>query len=192
MMAFQTGEGPVEKKKIILLMMILTVLLVAAAVFLPPGLVRLGLIGLLVTPFVFILFDKPVLQFYLLIFLLFSNLHFFTDIPVIRLVSIFLIVSFAAAWIKGRQVIVHDKIYFLLAGAMALFAFQSMALARDIDSSFFRINYFIRYLIYIFFVIQFSTTKKEFITLLCVIAFAGVLSSFLPLVVYIPERYSDL
>ncbi|MBN2183795.1 MAG: O-antigen ligase family protein [Candidatus Krumholzibacteriota bacterium] len=191
-MAFQTGEGPIENRKIIFLMIILIVLLVAAAVLLPPGLVRIAMIGLLVMPFIFFLFDKPVFQLYFLIFFLFSNLHLFFEIPVIRLIAVFLIISFATACVKGRQVIVHDKIFFLLVGAMALFAFQSMALARDIDSSIYRINFFFRYLIYIFFVIQFSTTRKEFITLLCVMAFAGVLSSFLPLVVSLPEKYADL
>ncbi len=191
-MTFHPGEGPLGNKKTALIIGILAAVLAASALLLPPGLVRLAIMGLIATPFAFFLFDRPIFLCYFLIFLLFSNLYLFTDFPVLRLLSVFLILSFTVACVKGRKVIVHDRIFFFLVCATLLFAFQSMALARDIDSSFYRIDLFVRYLIYIFFVIQFSTDRKNFIILLCVLAFAGLLSSFLPLVVSLPEKYSDL
>ncbi|MBN2070303.1 MAG: O-antigen ligase family protein [Candidatus Krumholzibacteriota bacterium] len=191
-MDFRPETASFKGRKIIFLLLAVTVLLALSAIFLPPGLIRLAVSALLISPVIFVLFDKPEWTFYLLLFLLFSNLHIFSDLPVTRSISILLIITFLTACIKGRNVLVHDRLFLLMTLAFLILAFQSMALSRDIDSSIYRISLFIRYLIYIFFVIQFSSTRREFITILCVIAFASAISNFLPFILPPPDKFADL
>ncbi len=171
---------------------ILMALVSAAMILLPAGLVRLSVMAFLLIPPMLLIFDRPEWLFHLLLFLIFSNLHIFSDLPTIKLTSILLIATFAVSVLRGRDVVVHDLGFTMLIAAFYLLAFQSMSFARDIDSSLMRFEIFTRVMIYLFFIVQFARTRRQLLLMLVVIVCGGIVDSFMPFIVPPPEAKADL
>ena len=181
-MRFEIFGEPVHKGRLALVVILLVVVAAAALVLLPRGLVRLTIVGIFILPILMILFDHPKWSFYLLLSLMFSNIFIFFHFPLVRMSALLLIASWSVSVLMGRKIIIHDRRIFFLTAAFFLFSFQSMIFARDIDSSIFRMDYFLSTLVYLFLIIQFARSRDEFFMLLLVLSFASLISNFLPFI----------
>lgn len=184
--------GRIDRARLAVILSVCAVALAAAFIFLPSGLIRLSLMGLVALPAAFILFDKPEWIFFILIALVFSSIHIFFSLPVVKMVTLLLIISFMVSVLAGRKIAVHDIRFFMLTAAFLIVVFQSMIFARDIGSSLSRIAQYSRYIVFLFFMIQFSRSKEGLTKVLIVIAIASLASNFLPFLLPLPEDHADL
>lgn len=184
------GRMPIGR--VMLYALILAAILAAAVLLLPPGLVRLAAMALLLIPFVLIVFDRPGWIFYMLLFLSFSNIYIFFPLPVVKLTVLALIALFAVSVVKGRGVVVHDLPFTMMMAAFFLLTFQSIVFARDAGSSMMRFGYLARYMIYLFFLVQFSRTRRELMYVLAAIVCGGAVDCFMPFIVPPPETMASL
>lgn len=185
------GE-PVRMKRLFLYLLPFFVMIAAAVVFLPSGLVRLSVIGLLLFPPAAVLLDRPRWVFYLLLIILFSNLDIFTSFHMFRYMLVFFAASFALAVANGRRIVIHDRTFFALVLAFLIMIFQSMAVARNVDVSLWRMGLFIKILINIPIAVQFVRTREEFRRLFLLLAVGILINNFLPFIKAPPTRYANI
>ena len=143
---------------------------VAAAIFLPAG-VTLALMLLFALPFIFLCIDRPAIIFYLVIFLL---------------------ATFAIAVANGRRLVTHHPHLIALAFAFAILAFQSLSVAREYGLAARNLGVFLKVLVSVVIVVQFTRDRKEFRRFLLVLAGGILLSDYLPFVVHPPGRFASL
>ena len=110
-------------------------LLAAAAIYLPAGVARFAALGLLALPLLCVFFDRPVVVFYAVILILFSNLDLFTTFRLYRVVLSLAAFSLVLAAINGRRLVWHHPVLLLLVAAFSLLLFQSISIARDGDAA---------------------------------------------------------
>jgi len=180
---------PINIRRLIPILVLIVAALVAAVIFLPAGMVRLAIVSLLVLPFAMFLFDRPTPVFYLMIIVLFSNIDVYIPFPAYRYLPLFLLVSLIVSFILGRKIVVHNILFVTLTCAFVLIAFTSLIVARDIDSSLYRLSKFVKTLISIAIASQFVTGRKEFRRFFLVLAVSILMSSFLPLILPRPAQY---
>lgn len=178
--------------RLFLLAAVLLVSAVAAVIFLPAGIFRLAGMVLLALPVALILFDRPAWIFYIVIFLTMSNAFVLTGLPLMRLSTVFLVVAFTVAVINGRQVVIHDRVFFTLSAVFLILAFQSSAFAVDIRLAFDRMGFFMKLLLRIFMAVQFARSREELLRFLLIVCAATMFNAFMPLVLPPPAAQADL
>jgi len=183
-------QNGVNLRKLLPLLVLAAAVLVSAALFLPPGIVKLVFLGVVAFPVAFFLLDRPRFLFFMLVFLLFSNLDVFLPFRVYRLVLFVFLNSFVIAVIRGRKVIVHDRVFAFLAVAFLITAVQSLIAAGNLDAAFLDLGRLLKVMVVLAITIQFIRDRKSFRTLVYVVAIGIALSSFLPFVVRPPAQYS--
>ena len=164
---------------------------VAAAIFLPAG-VTLALMLLFALPFIFLCIDRPAIIFYLVILILFSNLDIYAPFRLYRYLVVFLLASFAIAVANGRRIVTHHPPLTALAFAFAILAFQSLSVAREYGLAARNLGVFLKVLVSVVIVVQFTRDRKEFRRFLLVLAGGILLSDYLPFVVHPPGRFASL
>ncbi len=165
---------------------------IAAVVFLPSGLVRLVVLGILALPLFLAIFDRPQWIFYALVFLIFSNVYIFFSFRIYRVLLLLLAVSLAVSIVRGRRFVIHDRPFFALAAAFSIIIFQSVAFARNIDASLSGLSKFTKILVTMLLMVQFSRDRSEFFRIVIFICAAIFVSDFFPLIIPPPERYKDM
>ncbi|MBN1163572.1 MAG: O-antigen ligase family protein [Candidatus Krumholzibacteriota bacterium] len=183
---------PVDIKRLALLLLSSLAAAAAALIFLPSGLIGLALRVLLILPAALILFDNPRWICYLLIFILFSNVDVFAPFRLYRILLVFLFVSLLVSVVRGRRLVLHNRIFIYLVGAFLLLAFQSMAFARDLVSALDGMIRLIKFLFGVLLMMQFIRDRKELLNLFIVVTLAMLACDFLPLWIPPPELYADL
>ncbi len=166
-------------------------LFIAAFIFLPGSLKRLVIVGLLALPAACFLIDRPLVLFYVMTFIIFSNADIYSPIPVFQSFAIFTAVSLALAVIRGRKFVFVDRRFTLLVVAFLLLAFQSNAAARDIGTALHIFGKLLKVIFTLIITMQFVNDRTEFRRFLIVIAAAIATSNLLPLIVPVPEAYAD-
>jgi len=186
------GE-PINARRLLLFVVLPVACLAAAAPFVLPGsLVRLAVTALLALPAAVLLFDRPQIIFYLLVFILFSNLDVYAPFRLYRVMLGFFLVSFAVATVNGRRIVSHHPILVALFVAFAIVALQSLAVARDLAVGEKRLGFLLKNLVAIAVIAQFTGNRRDFRRFVLV-AVAGMLASnFLPLIVRPPTRLASL
>ncbi|MFA4948263.1 MAG: O-antigen ligase family protein [Candidatus Krumholzibacteriia bacterium] len=165
---------------------------VAAVMFLPASFMRLALMLLFALPFVFLCVDRPAIIFYLVILILFSNLDVYAPFRLYRYAVIFLLASFAIAVANGRRIVTHHPHLIALAFAFVILAFQSLSVAREYGLAARKLGAFIKVLIAVVIVVQFTRDRKEFRRFLLVLVGGILLSDYLPFIVHPPGRFASL
>ncbi len=191
-MRMELYGGPIRVRRLLFLLLIVSAVVAAAVAFLPLGLFRLAALAVLALPFAAVLFDRPKWILYILLIILFSNLDIFAPFHIFRLTIVFLLASFAFSLACGRKFIVHDRRFAFLLVAFLILVLQSLTVARDLDTSLWRLNLFIKVLINIAIAIQFVRNRIEFRHLFIVIAIGVLLSNLLPFVLEPPEKYANV
>ena len=170
-------------------MAVLAALAIAAWIVLPAGLVRLALLVLIASPVVFYLVDRPETVFFLFTFVIFSNIDIYSPVPVFQAFAIFMLATLALSVVRGRKLSVPDhRIIFLLA-AFVLLAFQSIAVARDLDTALDIFGKLIKVLFCVAITSQFVNDRKRFRAFILIVAAGVVANNLLPLVAPVPEGY---
>ena len=164
---------------------------VAAAMFLPASIMRLALMLLFALPFIFLCFDRPAIIFFLAILILFSNLDVYAPFRLYRYLVVFLLASFAIAVADGRRIVTHHPHLIALSLAFAILAFQSLSVAREYDLAAQTLDKFLRILVAIAIVAQFTRDRREFRRFLLVLAGGILLSDYLPFIVHPPDRFAS-
>ncbi|HSG27320.1 MAG TPA: O-antigen ligase family protein [Candidatus Krumholzibacterium sp.] len=185
-------KRPLARGKLAFYLVILIAASTASVIFLPRGLIRLAFAGIFILPAALLLFDRPRWILYILLGLIFSCVYVFFDFPLVRLTSIFMAAAWAYMAVSERRVIVHDPVMAVLTTAFLLCAFQSMIFARDIASSLFRLDGFIKNLVYIFLIMQFCRTRGDLLRIFIAISAASMISNFMPFFVPPPDNQSSL
>lgn len=164
---------------------------VAAAIFLPAG-VQLGMMVLLSLPFVLLCVDRPTIIFYIVVFILFSNLDVYAPFHLYRILLAFLLGSLALAIANGRRLVTHHPGLVALALAFVILAFQSLSVARDFGIASRNLRVFLKMLVSVAVVAQFARNRVEFRRFLLVLAAGIMVSDYLPFVVHPPSRFASL
>jgi O-antigen ligase len=164
---------------------------VAAAWFLPAAF-SVALMLLVFLPAIVLCFDRPVIVFYLFVLVLFSNLDIYSPFRVYRYIIIFIIAALALAFANGRRLVAHHPILIALAAAFAIIAFQSLSVARDYRVAARDLNSFLKVLVAVAIVAQFTRDRGELRRFLLVLAGGMLLVDFLPFIVHPPDRYGSL
>ncbi|MDD4857823.1 MAG: O-antigen ligase family protein [Candidatus Krumholzibacteria bacterium] len=186
------GEAINAKRLLLFVVVPLACLAVAATIFLPSGLIRLAVMLTLVLPIAFLFLDRPSIVFYILILILFSNLDVYAPFRLYRYVIIFVFASFALALASGRRVVTHHPLMIALLGAFTIIAFQSISVARDYDLAVRKMGWFVKMLVALAIMTQFTRDRSEFRKFLLVLAAGILLSDFLPFVVRPPAQLRSL
>ncbi len=164
---------------------------VAVAIFLPAGF-ALVLMLLFALPFVFLCVDRPAIIFYIVVLVLFSNLDVYAPFRLYRYLIFFLLASFAIAVANGRRLVAHHPHLIALAIAFAIIAFQSLSVAHEYRVAARNLAVFIKMLVAVAIVAQFTRDRKEFRRFLLVLAGGILLSDYLPFLVHPPDRFASL
>lgn len=183
-------KNTLSLKKLVPLTALALAILVTAALYLPYSLVKLAFLGIIALPVAFFLLDKPRLLFFALVFILFSNLDVFFPFRLYRLVLFVFLNSFAIAVIRGRKIIIHDKVFAFLTIAFVIVAVQSVIAARNLDLALLGINRFLKVVLVLAITAQFVSDRKSFRSTIYVVAIGIAVSSFLPFLVKPPAQYS--
>jgi O-antigen ligase len=170
---------------------LLAALLIAAWIFLPGSLKRIVILGLIALPAACYLLDRPEIVFYLLTFIIFSNADIYSPIPIFQSFTLFTAVALALAIARGRKFVFIDRRFTLLIVAFLLLAFQSIAVARDLDTSLHVFGKLMKVIFTLLITTQFVNDRRQFRIFLIVIATAIATSNLLPLFVPVPEIYAD-
>ena len=165
--------------------------IIAAWMLLPGSLMRMLILGLVALPAACYLIDRPEILFYMTTFIIFSNADIYSPIPVFQSFAIFTAVSLVLAVVRGRKFVFIDRRFTILLAAFLLLAFQSNAVARDIDTALHVFGELSKVIFILIIVTQFVNDRKEFRRFLVVIVAAVATSNLLPLVVPVPEAYAD-
>jgi O-antigen ligase len=186
------GE-PLSVRRLLLFVVAPLVCIAAMAPFILPGsVVNLVVVSLLALPLFVVLFDRPQLIFFLLVFILFSNLDVYAPFRLYRVMLGFFFVSFAVAYVQGRRVVTHHPIMIALLVAFAIIALQSLSVAGDIDAAQKRLGSLLKNFVAIAVIAQFTGNRRDFRRFVLV-AVAGVLTSnFLPLIIHPPSKFASL
>lgn len=183
---------PLRKGRLLLYLPVACTAVVAGVLLLPSGLVGLALLSILALPLLLLFFDSPRLILYVLLIIIFSNIDIFAPFRIYRAILAFFVVSFAVAVLSGRGIVIHHQIFLALTAAFLIIAFQSISVARDLDSSLMRLNTFLKILLIIALTFQFVRNRQEFKHFLLVIALGILASNFLPFVLHPPTRFASL
>lgn len=165
---------------------------VAAFMFLPGSITRLALMLLFALPLLCLCFDRPVIIFYAVILILFSNLDIYASFRLYRYLLVFLFAAFALAVASGRRIVTHHPRLIALAVAFAILAFQSLSVARAYGLAARELVAFLRILVVLAIVAQFARDRKEFRRFLLVMAGGVLLSNYLPFIMHPPDRFGSL
>ncbi len=169
---------------------ILAALLIASWILLPGSLKRMVILGLIALPAACYLLDRPEITFYLMTFIIFSNADIYSPIPVFQSFALFTTVTLALAIVRGRKFVFIDRRFTLLAVAFLLLAFQSIAVARDLDTATHIFGKLMKVIFVLIITTQFVNDRRQFRVFLLVIAAAVASSNLLPLFVPVPEIYA--
>ena len=164
---------------------------VAAAIFLP-AIFTLALMLVFALPFIFLCIDRPVIIFYLVILILFSNLDVYAPFRLYRYLVIFLLASLALAVANGRRIVTHSPSLITLIVAFAILAFQSLSIAHEYRLAAGKLGQLYKVLVAVAIVAQFTRDRKEFRRFLLVMAAGILLSGYLPFIVHPPGRFASL
>lgn len=168
----------------------LAAVIAAALVFLPAGLTRLAILAIGALPVLAYLFDNPRLIFYLFTFIMFSNVDIYAPVPLFQLVGYFLVVSFAVAVVGGRKLVRPGAYFTVLVIAFLLLVVQSLVAARNLDAALYRIDQFVKLLLYMFLTVQFVTERREFRVFVVILVIAVVVNNLFPFMVPPPKTYA--
>lgn len=164
---------------------------VAGVLFLPSGMIRLAVAGVIITPFILIVVDRPRWMFFAALFILLSGIHIFVSFPLLRILSIVIVASLVIAMFKGWRPRMHDRLFTFLVLFFLLFVFQSLAVARDIESSIFRLYIFVTVLLYVLAATQIMRERRDIAVFMGVVVAAFIINDFLPFLIPPPSRYGD-
>ncbi len=185
-------EGPINRKRLGVYLAAAGAIAVPAFIFLPFGLVRLGIITLFLLPFTIIMVEKPWWMFLLLIFFLFSDIDVLAPFHLFQILVALMLVSLVLAALKGWRPKAHDRVFIFLVLFFLVVVIQSLAVARDMDSYFYRFDLFIKTLLYAFIISQVVRTRRRFEIFLAVTVLGIAVNDFLPFLIPPPaERYGD-
>ncbi len=185
--------GKPSVSRLLLIILPLIGAAVAAVLLLPPSAIKLAVLLFLALPCGMILFDRPRWIFYILIIVIFSNVDVFIQFRFFRLLVAFMLASLAFALLTRKmRIVVHEPIFTVLTIAFLLCVFQSMIVARDIDSSLYRLITFAKVLVNVAITIQFVRNKLEFRYFLLIMTLGLAMNNFLPFVLKPPEGHASL
>jgi O-antigen ligase len=168
----------------------LAAIVAAGGIFLPAGLVRLLIMGIVALPVLAYLFDKPQLVFYIFTFIVFSNIDTYARFPMFRWISVFLLASLLVAIVLGRRIVVHNAHFTALVAAFFILVFQSLAVARHLDVALGRIDQFAKILLYLVLTVQFVTNRRELRIFLLIVAMAIAVNILSPFIIPPPAHYA--
>lgn len=191
-MNLERSAEPIRIGRLILVLVLLAAVAAAAFIFLPSKLTRLAILALVALPFILIMLDRPNWVYCFFLIVLFSNLDIFLPFRFFRFVLMFLVAAFALAVVNGRRIVVHDRIFITLVAAFMIFAFTSIVIARDLDSSINSLGSLMKVLVNVALVIQFVRSRAEFRTFFLVVAAALLMNNFLPIVIKPPTEYANV
>jgi len=188
-MKFEPFGEAIDRRRLVLVVLLPLALIVAAAIiFVPPGLWRLAALLFLALPFLFLSIDRPALVFYVLMFVLFSNLDVFVHFSLFRYILIFFLAVFALALAGGRKIITHHPLAIAFLGAFAILAIQSVAAARDSGASITRLGVLFKIILGIAIIAQFARDRRELQRFYLILAAAILVSGLLPFAVRPPSQ----
>jgi len=191
-MEAETYQGPLNRKKLGFYLAAAGAVAVLGFVFLPYGLIRLAVVALFLLPFTVIILEKPWWMFLVLIFFLFSDIDVLAPFHLFQILVALMLVSLVLAALKGWRPRIHDRAFVFLVLFFLLIVVQSLAVARDIDSYFYRFDIFIKTILYAFIISQVIRTRRRFEIFLAVTVLGIAVNDFLPFIIPPPaERYGD-
>jgi O-antigen ligase len=156
----------------------------------PGSLRRLIVLAAFVLPLGLFLFSRPRVLFYVLIFLIFSNVHFYIDFLVFKATYIAAIAAWILLALEKRQLVLHDPLFGCLTALFCILLFQSIAAAWYLDRSIYRLKTFTQTMAFIFLTVQFIRDRRDFRVFLMVVSAAVLSANFLPMIVPPPQVYT--
>ena len=186
------GDSVNLKRFVLIVVVPIACLAAAVFVFAPPSVVWISLLVLLGLPFALLSIDRPEIPFYLLMFILFSNLDVYAPIRLYRIVILLVLASFALALVNGRRIATHHPLLFTLLAALLIISLQSLAVAREYHVAVRGLVHFYKVLAGVLIASQFVRDRREFKRFLLIAALGILLSDFLPFILRPPTRLGSL
>jgi O-antigen ligase len=184
---------PIDKRRLFLVVILpLACAVAAAAIFLPQSLVRLAVIFVIALPVIALCLDRPRIVFFALVLLLFSNIDAYAPFRLYRVVLAFFFAAFALSLVRGRRLVGYNPVVIMLFTAFAIVAMMSLGVARDLPTATTRYKYLLKWMLAVFIMAQFATSRRDFKWFILVAVVGMLMSNFLPLVISPPSKFASL
>jgi len=186
-------DDSLARRRVFLLAAVAAALcLAAAALLLPASIVRFAAFTLLGLPILFVFFDRPVLFFYTLVLILFSNIDLFTTFRLYRVILSLAVFSLALGVLDGRRLVWHHPVLLALVAAFSVIVLQSISIARNYDAAVDLAGKYFKNLLAIAIVLQFVRTRKEFRIYVFILSVSILLNDLAPLFLTVPAHLGSL